>query len=233
MSERLPYRVEEPRTVESWDPFLIGDVLDARAEHTADLLIGDGARYRVGPEATTHLSVFPKHNAVMVTTPEVAITMRRPSTLTMLDDTAFFDTCTETSHTTVVVGRDGTVNVIATQPLPEPLTEPEATDELLSNGNQQEARRLVLVGSVIHEPHITETHDGEPEIRFPIATATDESEYYNVYSTKKHATRIIDKDLQRGDPVKVIGVRHEFPDGDRIYAYGVKKTVGGGDGQRP
>src|SRR5215204_5169030 len=120
MSERIGYRVEEPRSVESWDPFTIVSVLNARAEHTEDLLFGEGACYRLGEHENTHLSLFPDHNAVMVTTPDVVITMRRPSTLTMLDDTAFFDACTETSHTTVVVSRDGTVNVIATQPIPEP-----------------------------------------------------------------------------------------------------------------
>ncbi len=186
MSERIPFRVETPRGAESWNPFLLAEVLDARAEDAQDMLFGEGAGYRIGPEATTRLSVFPDHNAVLVTTSEVTITMRRPSTLTMLDDTAFFDCCTETSHTTVVVGRDGTVNVVATQPLPEPVTEPATAEDLLSTAEDKKPPQLILAGSVIHEPHVGQTHSGEPEIRFPIVTGADEPEYYNVYSTKKH-----------------------------------------------
>jgi hypothetical protein len=91
---------EEHLPVGRWNPNAIGEALGARPHQTADLFFGEGAGYTLGPNRTTQIALYPEHKAVEVTTPEVIITMRRPTELT-----------------TLAVSRDGTTT-LTSAPVP-------------------------------------------------------------------------------------------------------------------
>lgn len=223
MKESLPYHPEEHRDPGLWDPIAVGHTLGVHPTETRDLFFGDGASYRLGPDQTTQLALYPEHNAVEVTTNDVVVSLRKRSELTLTDEGVVFDAHSPTGSLLLFVEKDGATHLTSIPVSPESGDDPAAAE-------REDPKRLTLFGSVAHEPAFSPDDRGGVIVRFPLAVPEDGNgtRFHNVYSSKKFADRIREKDLKRGDPIKVVGVRHQFGDGEeRIYAFGVRKTDGG------
>ncbi len=225
MREGITYHSEEHRDPGLWDPVAIGKTLGVHPEHTSDLFFGDGASYRLGPDKTTQLSIYPEHNAVEVTTPDVVISLRKRSELSLTDEGVVFDAHSPEGSVLLFVEKDGATHLTRI-----PVTGNEPVQAHQDDPGREDPKRLILFGRVAHEPAFSPDDRGGVIVRFPLAVPEDGNgaRVHNVYSSKRFADRIREKDLRRGDPIKVVGVLHRFGDGDeRIYAFGVRKTAGG------
>jgi hypothetical protein len=215
MHEGPPIHREEQPQVGVWDPIALKVPLGAHPHETKDLFFGDGAAFRLGPDRSTHLAIYPEHQAVEVTTPDVVLTLRRPAELTIVDDGVVFEAHTPEALVSLAIGRDGST-VFSRVPI---LEEPDP--------DRAEPSKITMAASVVNEPRIGETDEGHPIVRFAVVTGSNGDErFHNVYSTKRHAERIAEKDLHRGDPITLHGTVHRFGDEETIYAYGVRKTNG-------
>ncbi len=227
MKEAVPYRHEEHRDPGRWDPVAIGKNLGVHPEVTKDLFFGDGSAYRLGPDQTTQLAIYPEHNVAEVTTPDVVISLRKRSQLTLTDEGVVFDAHSPTGSLILCVEPDGATHLSR---IPAPVTGNGPVPSHGEDTDRDDPERLILFGRVAHEPAVSPDDRGGVIVRFPLAVPEEGNgtRFHNVYSSKQFAERIREKDLKQGDPIKVVGVRHRFGDGEeRIYAFGVRKTDGG------
>lgn len=98
-------------------------------------------------------------------------------------------------------------------PSTEPTNQFVDSNKMIDGKEQQP--RLRLQGNIGRAPSFSFTTRGTPRITFPLAThdeqadGTKTTEWHSVYSTKNFAQAINAQELQRGEEVRVVGVRHQ------------------------
>ena len=95
--------------------------LDAAPEPTADLIFGEGTGFRVGPERTTHLALYPAHRAVELTTPDVVVSFRRDCIARAFEGGVLFEARSRRTNLALIVAADGVASLTST---PVPATPP-------------------------------------------------------------------------------------------------------------
>src|SRR5215211_176830 len=126
MPERDPItRSSRPpqAAVTSWDLPALAEALRATPEPTADLFLGEGTAFRVGPERATHVALYPDHGAVELTTPDLIVSFRRPTEAQSLDGGVLFEARSRRTRVALTVDAAGGASLVS-DPLPSTLPSP-------------------------------------------------------------------------------------------------------------